>query len=435
MIRKQVNLLASSNNKINGCIRVPGDKSISHRAIIISSIAEGKTQINQYLDSADINATIDVCRRIDAEIVKNNESLIVTGNNLERIQKEDIELNFGNSGTSMRLMMGVLSAQIFSSILSGDDSLSQRPMNRVSKPLINMNANIKTSNGKPPIFISPVDDIQNVDHKIHIASAQIKSAVMLAGLYGKDPFTITTPKSRDHTEIMLNEFGCNITLESDSINVIPGKLTSPNTIDIPGDISSAAFFIVGSIISEDSQVKIENVGLNPLRTGFIDILKMMGASIEISDLKTVNGEVVGNIDVESSSLKGITIPKELIASSIDELPLIILAASQADGKTSLRNAEELRFKESDRILSMAKMMERFNISIDEFNDGMDIYGGVIEGNTINSFGDHRIAMTALLASLVSNGDIIVENTVNIDTSFPEFIEIANNIGMDIKTYD
>ena len=162
---------------------------------------------------------------------------------------------------------------------------------------------------------------------------------------------------------------------------------------------------------------------------------MMGASIEISDLKTVNGEVVGNIDVESSSLEGVTIPKKLIASSIDELPLIILAASQADGKTSLRNAEELRFKESDRILSMVKMMEKFNISIDEFNDGMDIHGGIIEGNTINSFGDHRIAMTALLASLVSHGDIIVEDTVNIDTSFPEFIEIANNIGMDIKAYE
>ena len=173
-------------------------------------------------------------------------------------------------------------------------------------------------------------------------------------------------------------------------------------------------------------MKIENVGLNPLRTGFIDILKMMGASIEISDLKTVNGEVVGNIDVESSSLEGITIPKELIASSIDELPLIILAASQADGKTSLRNAEELRFKESDRILSMAKMMERFNIPIDEFNDGMDIHGGIIEGNTINSFGDHRIAMTALLASLVSNGDIIVENKVNIETSFPEFLSLIHN---------
>ena len=435
MSREHVNLLASSNNKINGCIRVPGDKSISHRAIIISSIAEGKTQINQYLDSADINATIDVCRHINAEIVKNNESLIIIGNNLERIQKEDIELNFGNSGTSMRLMMGVLSAQIFSSILSGDASLSQRPMNRVSKPLNNMNADIKTSNGMPPIFISPVDDIKNVDHKISIASAQIKSAIMLAGLYGRDPFTITTPKSRDHTEIMLNEFGCNITLESESINVMPSKLTSPKTIDIPGDISSAAFFIVGSIISKDSHVKIENVGLNPLRTGFIDILRMMGACIQISDLKRVNGEIVGNINVESSELEGIEIPKDLITSSIDELPLIILAASQAEGKTSFRNAEELRFKESDRISSMVKMMERFNISIDEFNDGMDVHGGIIEGNTVNSFGDHRIAMTGLLASLVSKGDIIVEDTVNIDTSFPEFIEMANNIGMDIKVYD
>ncbi len=435
MSRVNINLLASSNKNINGCIKVPGDKSISHRAIIISSIAQGKTQINQYLNSSDINATIDVCRCIDAEIEISNESLVITGNNLTRIKKEDIELNFGNSGTSMRLMMGVLSAQKFSSILIGDESLTVRPMNRVSNPLSKMNADIKTTNGMPPIFISPVDDIRNVDHTINIASAQIKSAIMLAGLYGSDPFRITTPKSRDHTEIMLNEFGCNITHETDSINVVPGKLISPNTINIPGDLSSAAFFIVGSIISKDSQIKIDNVGLNPLRTGFIDILEMMGANIEISDLKKVNGEVVGNINVESSELEGITIPKHLIARSIDELPLIILAASQAEGMTSLRNAEELRFKESDRISSMAKMMQRLNISIDEYKDGMDIHGGNIKGNTVNSFGDHRVAMTALLASLVSHGDVIVQDTVNIDTSFPEFIEIANNIGMDIKVYD
>tara|TARA_Y100000996_G_scaffold316240_1_gene252437 strand:- start:488 stop:1264 length:777 start_codon:yes stop_codon:yes gene_type:complete len=258
---------------------------------------------------------------------------------------------------------------------------------------------------------------------------------MLAGLYGLDPFTITSPQSRDHTEIMLKEFGCNITLESNSINIVPGKLTSPKIIDIPGDISSAAFFIVGSIISKNSQVRIENVGLNPLRTGFIDILKMMGANIKISDLKKVNGELVGNIDVESSKLDAIRIPKDLIARSIDELPLVVLAASQAEGKTSLRNAEELRLKESDRISSMVKMMERFNITIDEFDDGMDIYGGIIKGNTVNSFGDHRIAMTGLLASLVSHGDIIVEDTKNIDTSFPNFIDMANSIGMGIKVYD
>ena len=435
MISKPINHQAACNNSINGTISVPGDKSISHRAIIISSIAEGKTQINQYLDSEDINATIDACRQINAEIKKNDGSLIITGNNLQRIQRENIELNFGNSGTSMRLMMGILSGQNFSSTLIGDESLTKRPMNRVSKPLIKMNANIETSNGTAPVFINPTDDIRNVDHIINIASAQIKSSIILAGLYGRDAFTITTPQSRDHTEIMLEEFGCTISLEPNAIKVTPKKLTSPNTIHIPGDISSAAFFIVGSIISRDSQVRIENVGLNPLRTGFIDILKMMGATIEITDLKKVNGEAVGNINVQSSKLKGIKIPKDLITRSIDELPLIVLAASQAEGITSLRNAEELRIKESDRISSMVTMMERFEISIDEFSDGMNVYGGSIKGNKVNSFGDHRVAMTALIASLVSEGDILVEDTVNIGTSFPEFIEIANNIGMNIKAYD
>ena len=435
MSEKNINLIASSNNIIKGCIEIPGDKSITHRAIIISSIADGKTKINRYLDSEDTNATIDACRHIGAEIEKDNETLIIKGNNLERIQGENIEINFGNSGTSMRLMMGILSAQKFSSTLFGDQSLNQRPMNRISNPLKMMNGDIKTTNGIPPVRISPVDKIRNTDHIITIASAQIKSAIMLAGLYGQESFKITTPHSRDHTEIMLNQFGCKISTESNAIKFTPSKLTSPNKINIPGDISSAAFFIVGSIISKDSQVKIKNVGLNPLRTGFIDILKMMGANIEITDLKEINGELIGNINVESSPLIGITIPKDLIARSIDELPLIVLAASQADGKTSLRNAEELRFKESDRILSMVKMMERFGISIDEFNDGMDIYGSDIKGNRVNSYGDHRIAMTALLASLVSDGDIIVEDAVNINTSFPEFTEIANNIGMNIKVYD
>jgi len=331
--------------------------------------------------------------------------------------------------------MGILSAQNFSSILIGDESLSKRPMNRVSNPLIKMNANIKTSNGKTPLFISPTDGIKNLDHEINVASAQVKSSIMLAGLYGDDAFTIRAPISRDHTEIMLSEFGCDISMHSNSIKVIPSKLTSPNIIDIPGDISSAAFFIVGCIISKNSQIKIENIGLNPLRTGFIKILKMMGASIEITDIKKVNGEVIGNINAESSKLKGVIIPKDLIANSIDELPLIVLAASQADGKTSIRNASELRIKESDRISSMVKMMENFNISIDEFDDGMNIYGGKIDGNRINSFGDHRIAMTGILASLVADEDILVEDCKNIDTSFPTFIETANNIGMDIKEYD
>jgi 3-phosphoshikimate 1-carboxyvinyltransferase len=432
---KPINLSATSNTKINGCIKVPGDKSISHRAIIISSIANGRTKIKGYLNSKDIDATINACRAIGADINKDTDSLIIEGNNLERRYGENVDLSFGNSGTSMRLMMGILSAQKFSSVLTGDESLNQRPMNRVTNPLLRMNADIKTSNGTPPVYINPVSFLKCVDHTIEIASAQIKSSIMLAGLYGDSVFKIITPQSRDHTEIMLNEFGCNISVESDSIVLVPGKLTTPNHIVIPGDISSAAFFIVGSIISEDSQVKIENVGLNPLRTGFIKILQMMGANIQISNERTINGELIGDIYTESSILNGIDIPIELISSSIDELPLIVLAASQANGKTSIRNAEELRVKESDRILSMIRMMGKFGISTDEFPDGMNIYGGLIKGSRVNSYGDHRIAMTALMASLVSDGDILVEDCKNIDTSFPTFIDIANNIGMDIQIND
>ena len=432
---RPINLLATSNTKINGCIKVPGDKSISHRAIIISSIAYGRTIIKGYLNSTDIDATINACRAIGADIKEDKDSLIIDGNDLERGYGENVDLSFGNSGTSMRLMMGILSAQKFSSVLTGDESLTKRPMNRVTNPLLRMNADIKTSDGRPPVYINPVSSIKCIDHKIEIASAQIKSSIMLAGLYGDSVFKIITPQSRDHTEIMLNEFGCNISIDRDYIKMEPGKLITPNHIEVPGDISSAAFYIVGSIISKDSQIKIENVGLNPLRTGFIKILEMMGANIQILNKRTINGELIGDIYTESSTLNGIEIPKELIASSIDELPLIVLAASQANGKTAIRNAEELRVKESDRISSMINMMDGFKISTDEYPDGMNVYGGSIKGTRVNSFGDHRIAMTALMASLVSDGDILVEDCENIDTSFPTFIEIANSIGMDIKKND
>jgi len=233
---------------------------------------------------------------------------------------------------------------------------------------------------------------------------------------------------------MLGEFGCKISKDLESITMTPSELLSPGQIDVPGDISSAAFFIVGAILSKGGQVTINNVGLNPLRTGFIKILIMMGANIVITENRKINGELVGNLTAKSSKLYGVDVPKHLIASSIDELPLIVLAGSQADGKTSVRNAEELRVKESDRISSMIKMMQAFGISVDEYDDGMNIYGGTITGSTINSFGDHRIAMTALLASLVSDGDVLVQDCKNIDTSFPSFIKVANNIGMDIKEH-
>ena len=434
MKTESINLLASSQKQMNGCIEVPGDKSISHRAIIISSIAKGETQIDHYLNSTDVHASIRACRAIGARIEQNDDSLVINGNDRSRSSGKDIELNFGNSGTSMRLMMGVLSAQNFSSVLEGDSSLNQRPMNRVSQPLIKMNADIITTDDTPPVHIAPVKKIKNVNHSEDVASAQIKSSILLAGLYGDDTFTIKTPPSRDHTEIMLGEFGCKISKDLESITMTPSELLSPGQIDVPGDISSAAFFIVGAILSKDGQVTINNVGLNPLRTGFIKILIMMGANIVITENRKINGELVGNLTAKSSKLYGVDVPKHLIASSIDELPLIVLAGSRADGKTSVRNAEELRVKESDRISSMIKMMQAFGISVDEYDDGMNIYGGTITGSTINSFGDHRIAMTALLASLVSDGDVLVQDCKNIDTSFPSFIKVANNIGMDIKEH-
>jgi 3-phosphoshikimate 1-carboxyvinyltransferase len=353
---------------------------------------------------------------------------------MQRIEGETIKFDFGNSGTSIRLMMGILSAQKFSSVLSGDSSLQKRPMDRISIPLKMMGADIKTTNARPPVYINPVHKLENFDYHEKIASAQIKSAILLASLYAKKTMTFSAPISRDHTEIMLKEFGCNITKLNNVISLKPTKLYSPTTLNIPGDISSAALIILGAIISKNSHVIIKNVGLNPQRTGFIEVLKLMGADITTKDVLHINGELVGTIIAKSSKLTGIDVPENLIASSIDEIPLIILAGSPAIGKTSIRNAKELRLKESDRIMSMVEMMKRFSINIDEYEDGVDVYPGNIKGSMIKSFGDHRIAMTAIIASLNSDSEIFVEDCKNIDTSFPSFLESLNNIGMEIKKY-
>ena len=428
------NLSSLPQKDLNGTIEIPGDKSISHRAIILSSIAEGITKINNYLDSSDIEATIRACESIGAVIHHKDRSLQITGNSMQRIEGETIEFDFGNSGTSIRLMMGILSAQKFSSVLSGDSSLQKRPMDRISIPLKMMGADIKTTNTRPPVYINPVHKLENFDYHEKIASAQIKSAILLASLYAKKTMTFSAPISRDHTEIMLKEFGCNITKSNNVISLKPTKLVSPSTLNIPGDISSAAFIILGAVISKKSHVKIINVGLNPQRIGFIEVLKMMGADITMKDVLCINGELVGTIIAKSSKLIGIDVPENLIACSIDEIPLIILAGSQAIGKTSIRNAKELRLKESDRIMSMVEMMKNFSINIDEYEDGVDVYPGNIKGSIINSFGDHRIAMTAIIASLNSDSEIFVEDCKNIDTSFPSFLESLNNIGMEIKKY-
>ena len=433
---KEKSLIAKYNGPINGYAEVPGDKSISHRAILLSMLSEGKTHIENCLFSDDVLRTIKVSRLLGTNISKKNLTLTVDGLGLNGLKKPLETLNFGNSGTSMRLFMGILAAQKFESILTGDSSLVERPMDRVADPLIKMGANIETTSGTAPINIFPTNNLKSIKHDLEIPSAQIKSAILLASLFCSGKTIINTKtKSRDHTEIMLRDFSSSIISENNKIHITEGRLISPGKIQVPGDVSSAAFLILATLISKDSELIIENVGLNPTRTGFIEIMKLMGGKIKtVINNQTKSSEKIGSIIITSSNLKGIKVPKHLITSAIDELPLVFLAGACAEGSTIIRNAEELRYKESDRINSMIQTLNAFSIKTKEFNDGANIDGGTITGGIIDSFGDHRIAMAALVASCVSEKPIIVENCKNINTSFPTFKSIMNLIGMNIREY-
>ena len=433
---KDKSLIAKYNGPIRGSIEVPGDKSISHRAILLSMLSIGKTHIENCLFSDDVIRTIEVSRLLGTNIIKNNLTLTIDGLGMSGLKKPSEILNFGNSGTSMRLFMGILAAQKFESILTGDNSLIKRPMDRVADPLIKMGAKIATTSGRAPINISPATGLKNINHDLQIPSAQIKSAILLASLFCSGKTIINTKtKSRDHTEIMLRDFSSSVISENNKIYITGGDLVSPGTVKIPGDFSSAAFLILATLISKNSELIIENVGLNPTRTGFIKIMKLMGGDIKtIINNQTKSSEEIGSIIVRSSNLRGIKVSKHLITSAIDELPLVFLAGACAEGSTIIRNAKELRYKESDRISSMITVLNILGIKTKEFNDGATINGGTITGGIVNSFGDHRVAMTALVASSVSKKPIIVENCENIDTSFPTFKKIMNLIGMSIRRY-
>tara|TARA_B100000959_G_C14966041_1_gene617766 strand:- start:59 stop:1366 length:1308 start_codon:yes stop_codon:yes gene_type:complete len=433
---KDKSLIAKYNGPISGYTEIPGDKSISHRAILLSMLSVGRTHIENCLFSDDVLRTIEISRLLGTNITKNNLSLTVEGLGLQGLRKPLDKLNFGNSGTAMRLFMGILATQKFKSVLIGDSSLNKRPMDRVADPLKEMGANIKTTSGRAPIKIFPTKELKSINHNLDIPSAQIKSALLLASLSCSGTTVIKTKtESRDHTELMLRDFSSSIISENNKIHIKAGELTSPGTIQIPGDLSSAAFLILATLISKNSELIIENVGLNPTRTGFIEIMKLMGGNITTTiNNQSVASEKIGSIIITSSKLKGIKVPKDLITSAIDELPLVFLAGACAEGTTIIRNAEELRYKESDRITSMIKTLNTFSIKTKEFNDGAIIDGGIITGGTVDSFGDHRIAMTALIASCLSEKPIIVENCENINTSFPTFKKTMNLIGMNIKEY-
>ena len=434
-LESERNLLAKKSNNLDGIIAIPGDKSISHRAIMISMLAEGKTKIYNFLEAEDTLITINVARQLGIEINQSSNFFEVKGKGLNGIKQPNKDLYFGNSGTSMRLFMGILSTQNFPSILTGDDSLSQRPMERVAVPLRKMGAIINMENNQAPIFIHPAKEILGIKHVLDIASAQVKSAILLAALYA-NPKTVIVSESvtRNHTELMLQYFKYPIQYNDQKIELSTGKLSSINKLEIPCDFSSAAFLILATILAKNSHIVLENIGLNPTRIGFLKILEMMGADIKATTHQN-QFEPYGTIEIKSSQLHGINVPKYLIPLSIDELPLVFLAAACAKGKTTVRNADELRLKESDRIKSMKITLTEFSINVVEHNDGLTIEGGTITGGEIDSFGDHRIAMTALIASVCSADEILVKNTKNIDTSFPNFVETMNSAGLNIQSLD
>jgi len=427
-------LVSEKAHSLNGEIEVPGDKSISHRAVLLSMLSEGQTIIENFLSSEDINRTIEVSRYLGADIYLKNNIMEVHGIGLKGLIHPKKVLNFGNSGTSIRLFMGILAAQDFESVLTGDKSLRKRPMERVAKPLRAMGADIETNNGNLPVKIKPTEGLNNLRYKLDIPSAQIKSAILLASLFTTGKTVIETDtETRDHTEIMLKDFSSKIEINKKTISIVGGEIISPGYLYVPGDLSSASFLILAGLISHDSVLKIKNVGLNPTRMGFIEIMKLMNADIEIHiDNKHNSSERMGSIVVRSSNLKAIDVPKDLIASAIDEMPLVFLAAACAEGTTLIKNAKELRYKESDRIKAMVTNLSLLSIEVEEFDDGARITGGSIHGATLDSFDDHRVAMACLLASCRSETPVTVRNCLNINTSFPTFNEIMNSVGMKIK---
>ncbi|UTW09978.1 bifunctional prephenate dehydrogenase/3-phosphoshikimate 1-carboxyvinyltransferase [Pseudomonas benzenivorans] len=424
--------LANPGGKLSGRIRVPGDKSISHRSIMLGSLAEGTTEVEGFLEGEDALATLQAFRDMGVVIEGPHHGRVtIHGVGLHGLQPPPGPIYLGNSGTSMRLLAGLLAAQPFDTTLTGDASLSKRPMNRVAKPLREMGAEIETAaEGRPPMTIRGGRSLGGMTYQMPMASAQVKSCLLLAGLYAANSTTVVEPApTRDHTERMLRGFGYPVTVEGNAATVESGHKLKATRIEVPADISSAAFFLVAGSIAEDSELVLEHVGINPTRTGVIDILKLMGGDITLENQREVGGEPVADIRVRSAKLKGIDIPEDLVPLAIDEFPVLFVAASCAEGRTVLRGAEELRVKESDRIQVMADGLQALGVKAEPTPDGIVIEGGSIGGGEVYSHGDHRIAMSFSVASLRASAPIRIHDCANVATSFPNFLALAAQVGI------
>jgi len=424
----------NAGGRLRGEIRVPGDKSISHRAVMLGSLAEGEVRVGGFLEGEDSLATLDAFRRMGVEIEGPVAGVLrIRGVGMHGLRAPDGPLDLGNSGTSMRLLAGLLAGQDFDVTLTGDASLSRRPMRRVTDPLAAMGAAIETTaEGTAPLRIHGGRRLKGMDYALPVASAQIKSSLLLAGLYAEGRTCVTEPApTRDHTERMLRGFGYPVAQGETGICVAGGGRLAACDIEVPGDISSAAFFLVGASIAEGSDLLLRHVGINPTRDGVITLLRAMGADIELFDRRDVGGEAVADIRVRHAPLRGIRIPEALVPLAIDEFPALFVAAACASGETVLTGARELRVKESDRIAAMAEGLNALGVSATPTPDGMIIQGGALGGGRVDSHGDHRIAMAFAMAALRAGAPVEIADCDNVDTSFPGFVDLAASAGLAI----
>ncbi len=423
--------ISSPAGALHGEVAIPGDKSVSHRALMLGAIAEGATHIRGFLESADTHATENILRAMDVRIdMPVRDERIVHGVGLHGLRAPGGELDCGNSGTAMRLLAGLLAGQRFDSVLTGDASLSRRPMRRLIEPLTAMGASVTAKNSDlPPLRITGGQTLRGIDFRSPIASAQVKSAILLAGLYARGETQVREPQpTRDYTERMLAAFGCRIEFEPGKARLHGDHTLRATDVSVPADFSSAAFFIVAATLLPGSELRLMQVGLNPRRIGLLRILRAMGADIVEEDTLKSGGEHVADLIVRHAPLRGIEVPAEYVADMIDEFPILFVAAASAQGITTIRGAGELRVKESDRIAVMTTGLRALGIQVEETPDGAMIEGGALRGGEVDAQGDHRCAMAFAVAGAMADGPVRVRDCANVITSFPAFPTLANRCG-------
>ncbi|HET7593500.1 MAG TPA: 3-phosphoshikimate 1-carboxyvinyltransferase [Rhodanobacteraceae bacterium] len=434
-MKARLDWATSPAGPLHGDVVLPGDKSVSHRAIMLSALAEGTSRITGFLEADDTGATARIFGQmgVHIETPAANER-IVHGVGLRGLRAPEGVLDCGNSGTAVRLLCGILAGQSFDSVLAGDDSLSKRPMRRVTDPLAAMGAGLETTEGgTPPLRVHGGRRLRGIDYASPIASAQVKSAVLLAGLYAEGETVVTEPRpTRDYTERMLEAFGWPVAFGPGRARLSGGHALQATDVAVPADFSSAAFFIVAATLVPGSELRLRNVGMNPRRTGLLQVLRAMGANIAQENARSAGGEAVADLVVRYAPLHGIEVPVELVADVIDEFPILFVAAACAEGTTTIRGAAELRVKESDRIAVMAAGLRQLGVAIDESPDGAMIEGGRLQGGNVDAQGDHRCAMAFAMAGAVAGGAITIRDCANVATSFPGFVTLAQACGLDVR---